>query len=142
MTNEIAAALIFILWLIDGRRINLCLVIFIYYLLIIAISGESYVYYYPMATMIDLSIIMLICFLSIKYQQSIALNATYCAMILISMSLSGLTLLDQASGLNRFPPLHAAFNDWIIYIDLLFALLGAASVRVWIANRFLPFGGR
>jgi hypothetical protein len=142
MTNEIAAALIFILWLLDGRRINLCLAIFIYYLAIIAISGEPVYYYYPLATLIDLSIIVLICFLSIKYRQSVALNACYCAIILISMSLSGLTLLDQASGLNRFPPWHELFNEWIIYIDLCFVLMGAHNVRAWIANRFLPFGVR
>lgn len=142
MTNEIAAALIFVLWLVDGKRINLCLAIFIYYMAIICISGEPAYYYYPLATFIDLSIIVLISFLSIKYRQSVTLNAAYCAIILASMSLSGLTLLDQAAGLNRFPPWHELFNEWVIYIDLVFALLGAYNVRAWIANRFLPFGSR
>jgi len=141
VTNEIAAVLIFILWIIDGRRINLCLAIFIYYIAIMLISGEPAYYYYPLATFIDLSTIVLICFLSIKYRQSVNINAAYCAIILLSMSLSGLTLLDQASGLNRFPPWHQAFNEWIIYIDLCFAFIGAHNVRAWLVNRFLPFGG-
>lgn len=145
MTNEIAAAIIFVLWIMDGKRVNLCLAIFIYYLSVMAIYSLSisgaYAYYIA-ACAIDLSVIAIISYLSIKYRQSVTLCAVYCAIILASMSLSGLTLLDQASGLNRFPLWHELFNEWIIYIDLAFAVLGAYNVRAWIANRFLPFGGR
>lgn len=140
MTNEIAAVLIFALWLIDGRRFTLTLAIFYYFILVMAIGSvdmEAKTYYY-LATLVDITIIGFICFLSTKYNNSILINSMYCVIILVSMSLSGLTLLDQVNLSFSLQQWHEAFNEYVIYADLTFALLGARFVT----NLTLPFGGR
>lgn len=143
MTNSVAALIIFSLWLADGRRNTLTLAIFIYFLLVGAIQSIAALSpdaYYIIACAVDLSIIGLIVVLSFKYQNSVLINLAYCAIILFSMSLSGLTLIDQTAKAFDVHLWHKTFNSYVIYADLTFAVLGCRIVQQWIANRFLPFG--
>lgn len=147
MTNELLAVYLTAFYIICSRKLDLCAGVLLYYAAcIISASYEpGYAYdsapesFYITESLIDLAAILLICYLSQFHKGARILYWLYAVNITIAMSLNGLMLLDQASGLNRGYWLHLSYNDWAQYIDVFFAVLGSANVSRYFI-RFLPFG--
>lgn len=141
MSNELAALIIGALWLKTGRGVNLCLLIFAYYVVFIAsvhLRGAAPDYAAPMTvymvyikqSAIDMTFLILCLFISVKYNKILSFSGLYAAIIASSLVCNGLMLFDQAADLNRFYQWHKWRQEIAIPVDLLFAVIGSGGVRV------------
>lgn len=149
MTNEIAAALIFLMWFIKGRELNLCFVIFIYYAIYLStrwIPSElvylsdvnEIVACYILQSAIDTLIIALIFIILSKYKASIIFCLPYAAMVAVSLLCNSLMALDQAFEVNYFYKVHLLRQSISFPIDLSFAFLGSGLFGYLASNFTLP----
>lgn len=153
MTNEVVACIIFLMWAIKGRGLNLCFVIFIYYMLYLStrwIPSEltylsnlnEIVACYVLQSAIDCSVIALIFVILSKYKASIIFCLPYAAMVSISLLCNSLMALDQAFEVNYFYRVHLFRQSLSFPLDLSFAFLGSGFFGYLVANFTLPTRGR
>jgi len=137
MSNESLAAVVFILWMVTGRELNLCLVIFFYYLLYSTSgfdgvqsyfidSATVYVTYYSQ-TCFDVIALVSTLALSLKYQELVRIYLLYSCIIASSAVLNAAMLVDQTLDMNWLYSIHAFRQELSAPIDLLFAVLGSSK---------------
>ena len=137
MINECLAAVVFILWIVTGREINLCFVIFWYYLLYTTIDGATEIVYlsdyptilvtYYSQTCFDVIALVSTLALSLKYQELVRIYLLYSCIIASSAVLNAAMLVDQTLDMNWLYSIHAFRQELSAPIDLLFAVLGSSK---------------
>lgn len=137
MINECLTASVFILWLLTGREVNLCFVIFAYYLLYTAIDKAGCIVYYSDEVNIFITYYSQTCFdvialvatlaLSLKYQSFIRIYLLYSCVIASSAVLNAAMLLDQVLEIGAVQDLHAFRQNISVPLDVLFAVLGSGK---------------
>ena len=145
MSNELIAVCLTAFYIIASRKLDLCAAIILYYCAYILVGAYTVGYridpapefFYLQQSLIDLTAIVIICYLSRFHQKAAIIYIVYAAIISVSMVLNGLMLIDQYSHAGKVYVAHLFYQDYIQYIDVVFAVLGSANV-----SRFLPFGGR
>lgn len=148
MTNEAAILIIAAFWLLSGRGLNLCFVIFSYYALYIVSTSlppevvavtSSYISlpYYLTQSALDISIMLSALAVSVIYNKSVIIYFAYAAMVASSLLCEILMVLDQAFEINALSFIHATRQDYSIPLDLLFAAIGSKLGERLLAGFFL-----
>ena len=137
MSNEAALLVIFSVWLLSGRGLNLCLLIVLYYAIFIAtdITESSGIFpadddvvfgTYALQCSIDAVFLTTAVYLSSIHRNLIRIYWSYAAIIGTSLVLNGAMMYDQMIDLSMVYQLHSFRQELSIPLDVLFAVLGSA----------------
>lgn len=137
--NEAALVVILAIWLINGRGLNLCLLIASYYLIYICVDitelsrtfvADANIVYGTYAIQASLDSLMVLSIISLSriHHNFTRIYLAYGAIIGTSLVLNGLMLFDQVTDLSMIYRAHAIRQDFSIPLDVLFAVLGSAAV--------------
>ena len=130
MNNELALLLVLIIWLKSGRGVNLCLLIFTYYILY-EISYLSLVdnpqIYFISQILIDFCILYGCLLLAYKDVKRSFIILFYGYVVFTSLAVEGLRLIDEVSGSYAFLSVYDFRQEFSHALDLLFALLGSGK---------------
>lgn len=151
MSNEAALIVIVAFWLFSGRGLNLCLLIAFYYATYLATSltgihelfvtdSQSVYGTYAIQCSLDSLMLLLIIYLSKFHHKSTRIYLGYGAIIGTSLLLNGLMLLSQLSDISMIYRAHAIRQEFSIPLDVLFAVLGSATVERLHNNHSLRTG--
>lgn len=135
MSNELVGLLIFLIWLKSGRGLNLCLLIFIYYVayeishitFYNILQLESPEIYFTSQILIDFCILyscLLLAYNNVKRSFIILL---YGFVVFSSLAIEGLRLVDEVSGSKFLLSVYDSRQEFSHSLDLLFALLGSGK---------------
>lgn len=137
MTNEIICAAVFIMWFVTGRDINLCFVIFWYYLLYSSVGAFPHVKFnadevtifatYYSQTCFDVLALVSTLTLSLKYQSLVRIYLLYSCVIASSAVLNAAMLVDQAFEFGVLRDIHYFRQEISAPIDVVFAVLGSSK---------------
>lgn len=136
-SNFAAFAVIAFCWIVSGARINLCLLIMLYYVVfmlseltplqgIFSIDEADAMAIYSIQSSIDTLFIMLCVTLSGFYQKFVKLYLAYALIIGTSLLLNGLMMYVEMLDLSAIYNLHSARQELSIPMDVAFAVLGSA----------------
>lgn len=129
MSNEQAAILLLVLWLVTGRGLNLCLVILLYYFTYIVLRSLTIhdpAVYYGAQMALDTLIIACCCQISSFHKISNIIALTYALIIFTSLTCEGLKLVDEIGRFYVFNWLHELRQSVSMPIDIVFAIVGSA----------------
>lgn len=151
MSNEAALITIAAFWLFSGRGLNLCLLIAGYYATyllcdITSLNGfftsdsQSVYGTYAIQCSLDSLALLLIIYLSKFHHKSTRIYLAYGAIIGTSLLLNGLMLLSQLADISMIYRAHAIRQEFSIPLDVLFAVLGSATVERLHNNHSLRTG--
>lgn len=135
MSNELVGLLIFLIWLKSGRGLNLCLLIFAYYVLyeishvvfynILQLKNSEI--YFISQILIDFCILyscLLLAYKNVKRSFTILI---YGFVVFSSLTIEGLRLVDEVSQSRFLVSLYDSRQEFSHSLDLLFALLGSGK---------------
>lgn len=148
MTNEAAILIIAAFWLLSGRGLNLCFVVFAYYALylistslppelVIVASNYISLPYYLTQSALDITIMLAVLAVSVIYKKSVIIYFAYAAIVATSLLCEISMVLDQAFQVNALSFIHATRQDYSIPIDLFFAAIGSKLGERLLAGFFL-----
>jgi hypothetical protein len=129
VSNEQAAILLFVLWLVTGRGLNLCLVILLYYFTYIVLRSLTVhepAVYYGAQMALDTLIIACCCQISSFHKISNIIALTYALIIFTSLMCEGLKLVDEIGRFYVFNWLHELRQSVSMPVDIVFAIVGSA----------------
>ena len=133
MTNELVAVIIFIVWLKTGRGINLCLLIFIYYLMYYIshkinhdfLPDLSAEIYFVSQILIDITILFFCLLLAYKNIKQSFILSMYAIIVFSSLAIEGFRLIDEVSSSYALIDIYDLRQEYSHALDLIFAVLGS-----------------
>lgn len=137
MSNEIICLAVFVLWFATGRELNLCFVIFWYYLLYVSVGAFPHLQFhadevtifatYYSQTCFDVLALVSTLALSLKYQSFVRIYLLYSCVIATSALLNAAMLVDQAFEFGVLREIHYFRQEISAPIDAVFAVLGSSK---------------
>lgn len=128
MSNDIALLVILLVWLKNGRGENLCLLIFLYYLLY-EISQRLTVnftqIYFTSQILIDAAILFSCLLLAYRNVKQSFILLLYAIVVFSSLTLEGLRLVDEVFRSYALINLYDLRQEYSHALDLIFAVLGS-----------------
>jgi len=128
MSNELALLVILLVWLKNGRGVNLCLLIFFYYLLY-EISQRLTVnltqIYFTSQILIDATILFSCLLLAYRNVKQSFILLLYAIVVFSSLTLEGLRLVDEVFSSYALINLYDLRQEYSHALDLIFAVLGS-----------------
>jgi len=133
MTNELVAVIVFAAWLKAGRGVNLCLLIFVYYLMYYIshkinhdfLPNLSAEIYFISQIFIDLTILFSCLLLAYKNIKQSFILSMYAVIVFSSLTVEGLRLVDEVSSSYVLIDLYDLRQEYSHALDLIFAVLGS-----------------
>ena len=133
MTNELVAVIVFAAWLKAGRGVNLCLLIFVYYLMYYIshkinhdfLPNLSAEIYFISQIFIDLTILFSCLLLAYKNTKQSFILLMYAVIVFSSLTVEGLRLVDEVSSSYVLIDLYDLRQEYSHALDLIFAVLGS-----------------
>lgn len=128
MSNELALLVILLVWLKNGRGVNLCLLIAFYYFLY-EISQRLTVnipqIYFTSQILIDITILFSCLLLAYKNTKQSFILLMYAVIVFSSLAVEGLRLIDEVSSSYLLIDLYDLRQEYSHTLDLIFAVLGS-----------------
>lgn len=134
MTNEAVALIILFLWLAGGRALNLCLLIFLYYISYMALDSLFYGHvsnqtYSFVQTILDSIVISLACLLSFRDKGFNLVCIVYALFVLSSLTMDLLMVFDEVYQTKVIYKYHEYRQLLSHPLELVFALLGSGIIE-------------
>jgi hypothetical protein len=128
VSNELALLVIFLVWLKNGRGVNLCLLIVFYYFLY-EISQRLTVnipqIYFTSQILVDITILFSCLLLAYKNTKQSFILLMYAVIVFSSLAVEGLRLVDEVSSSYALIDLYDLRQGYSHALDLIFAVLGS-----------------
>jgi len=128
VSNELALLVILLVWLKNGRGVNLCLLIAFYYFLY-EISQRLTVnipqIYFTSQILIDITILFSCLLLAYKNTKQSFILLMYAVIVFSSLAVEGLRLIDEVSSSYLLIDLYDLRQEYSHTLDLIFAVLGS-----------------